>query len=153
MKKISLLDFEPYLKGIHLSNVIVARPEVDYYFRSIKASIFENVIFFNYRFEDLPIHDVRFINCMFINVYFEEVFFYDCEFNNVVINDSFITETYFFRGRMTNLNLCYHGKNWDNLIEGTKVDSSIIDVNSEWKFSDVTFENSITIIGGQVTKY
>ena len=152
MRKISLLDLESDLKDAHLSNVIISRPEVRS-FRNITTSIFENVLFLNFRFNEVDFSDVRFLNCMFINVYFEEVFFYDCELKNVVINDSFLTETYFIRGQMINLNLCYHGINGDNLIQGTKVESSIIDVDSKWELSGVTFENSITIIDGQLTKY
>ena len=106
MRKISLLDLVPNLKDAHLSNVIIDRPEVGS-FSYITTSVFENVTFYNFRFKDTFISDVRFLNCMFINVYFAEVFFYDCELKNVVINDSFLTETYFIRGRMINLNLCH----------------------------------------------
>ena len=155
MKKITLLDLEPNLKDAHLSNVILTPPDVHCELTKITTSVFENVIFYNFRFNEAIIRDVRLLNCMFINVYFEEVFFYDCELKNVVINDSFLTETYFIRGQMINLNLCHHsinGNSW-NWIKYTKVESSIIDVDSDWNFLDVTFENSITIIDGQLTKY
>ena len=155
MRKISLLDLDSDLKDAHLSNVIVTPPDVHCELTNIATSVFENVVFYNFRFNEAIIIDVTFINCMFIGVYFEEVHFYDCEFNNIIINDSFLCETYFINGRMINLNLCHHsinGNSW-NWIKYTKIESSIIDVDSDWNFLDVTFENTITIIDGQLTKY
>ncbi|MBN8681705.1 MAG: pentapeptide repeat-containing protein [Chitinophagales bacterium] len=167
MKKISHAEFEKMtlihseefvqlVEDIHLVNAIYTDTTVQRGIAHLRDSIIENTIFIDvWGFWKIGMVNVKFINCLFVNVRFDEFYFTYCEFVNTIFNKCEFKETSFSGCKIEQM---VFNENYNNIYHKTYFDEctfnkSVFEIDKNCELKDTTFENSITIIDGQLTKY